>query len=114
MEKRRHPRMMIKNFSVDISDGVGFFQGMVFDISRFGVGISELPKRIDGSAKKMTVVISGRGENFKMKVRPKWYTHGGVTKSIGAEIINAPWGWTEFVMDLEPPLPKDIWDGIRL
>jgi PilZ domain len=114
MEKRRHPRMIIENFIVDISDGVGFFQGTVSDISRFGLCMTELPKRLNGGAKKMTVVISGKGANFKMNIRPRWYTQGGGTKSVGAEIINAPWGWTEFAMKFEPPLPKDIWDGIRL
>jgi hypothetical protein len=29
------------------------------------------------------------------------------------EIVNAPWGWTEFVMKFEP-VCDDIWGEIRL
>jgi hypothetical protein len=114
MEKREHPRMTIKDISVDVAVGAGVFRGMISDISRFGVCMTDLPKRLNGSVKKMTIVVSAKGQHFKMNVKPRWYTEGGVTKSVGSEILNPPWGWTEFVMVFEPAIQKDVWDKFRL
>jgi hypothetical protein len=114
MEKRQHLRIEMENLSVDVADGVGFFRGKVSDVSRFGVCIADLPKRLNGDATKMTIVISGRGGHFKMDVRPRWYTHGGVMKSVGVEIIDATPNWREFVTNIEPALQKEVWNEIRL
>jgi hypothetical protein len=114
MEKRKHQRIGMENISVDVADGVGAFQGMVSDISRFGVRLINLPKRLNGSVKKMTIVVSAKGQYFKMNARPRWYADDGATKSVGAEILKAPWGWTEFVIGFEPVIHKDVWSEIRL
>jgi hypothetical protein len=116
MEKRKHLRIAMDNLSVDVSDGVGFFQGKVADISRFGVCMTDLPKHLSGDAKKMTIVVSGTGSHFKMEARPQWYTHGGVMKSVGVEFLIIPKGWAKFVMNLEPVwlLADDIWAGIHI
>jgi hypothetical protein len=114
MEKRQHLRIAMESLSVDVADGVGFFQGAVSDVSRFGVCMTDLPKRLNGDATKMTIVISGKSGHFKMNVRPRWYTHGGVRKSVGVEIIDAAPDWREFVMSFEPVLQKDVWGEIRL
>lgn len=114
MEQRNHPRLEIKNLSVDASDGVGFFQGMISDVSRFGVCLTDLPKKLTGKAKIMTVVVSGQGKNFKMSVRPRWSNIDGNGRSVGAEILNPPWGWTEFIMQYEPKLQDDVWATVSL
>ncbi len=114
MEKRKFQRMAMCDLSVDISDGVGSFPGVVSDVSRFGIGLKDLPKKINMEAKRMTVVISGQGGHFKMYVRPKWSVAKGLEKDIGVEISNAPWGWTEFVMGFEPVFNDDIWGEIHL
>lgn len=114
MEKRKFPRMTMENLSVDVSDGMGVFPGVVADVSRFGFAMMDLPKRIDANVKRMTVVISGNGGHFKMNVRPRWSTREGLRKAVGVEITSAPWGWTEFVMGFEPVSDSDIWGEIRL
>jgi hypothetical protein len=114
MEKRQHLRVAKDNLSVDVAYGTGFFRGLVSDISRFGVCITDLSKQLDGDVGKMTIVVSGQGEHFKMNVRPRWYTHGGARKSVGVEIMNIPWGWTEFVMNFEPAIENDVWGEVRL
>ncbi len=106
--------MAMKGLSVDVSDGSGFFQGFVTDISRMGLSMADLPKRLHGDAKIMTVVVSGQDCNFKMSVRPRWYTHGGVRKAVGAEILSAPWGWTEFVMGFESVDEEAMGGEIRI
>ena len=105
MEKRRHQRMAISNLSADISDGKGFFPGVVSDLSRFGLRLTDLPLKVD-SSQRPSIVVSGHGRNFKMLVRPCWTQKDNNRKSVGVEIMNAPWEWTEFVAGLET-VPAD-------
>ncbi len=102
MEKRRHQRMAVKNLWADVSDGKGFFSGLVTDLSRFGLRMVDLPGKLDNNSQRLSLVVSGHGQNFKMLVRPRWSRKEVNQKCVGVEIINAPWGWTEFVMDFEP------------
>lgn len=107
--------MEMKDVAVDISDGIGFFPGIVCDVSRFGLGIKDLPKKIDVNAQKMTIVVTSKKEHFKMRVRPRWSLQDGMRKKLGIEISNAPWGWTEFVMEFEPVTnDDDVWGEIDL
>lgn len=112
MEKRRHQRIEIKNFWADVSDGKGFFSGVVTNLSRFGLGMTDLPAKLD-SNQRLSIVISGHGRNFKMLVKPRWAQKESMQKSVGVEIMNAPWGWTEFIMQMETP-PDDVWGEITL
>lgn len=114
MEHRNYQRIELKNYSVDAADGRGFFQGAVSDVSRFGVCLMGLSPRINADAKRMTIVIGGQGKNFKMNIRPRWTMSDGVSKSVGAEILNPPWGWTEFVMSREPKVDQDVWASVAV
>ena len=67
-----------------------------------------------GKQKKMTVVVSGQGKNFKLSVRPRWSNIDGNGWSVGAEILNPPWGWTDFIMQYEPKLQDDVWATVSL
>lgn len=109
MEHRKFERIELKNYCVDASDGRGFFQGEVSNGSRSGLCLKGLPKRIDATVKFMTIIVSGQGKNFKMKIRPRWTSTDGVSKSIGAEILNASWGWVDFIKYLEPKVDQDVW-----
>lgn len=102
MENRKHPRITITQIEADISDGKGFYSGKVTDISRFGLSISEVPKRLDKTADIYSVILDGPGAHFKLLARPIWEEEDGVTKTIGAQIENSPWTWTEYVMRHEP------------
>jgi hypothetical protein len=113
MEKRRHQRMEINNLDVDISDGLGFFNGTISDLSRFGMKVNNISKRFDDNAKRLSVVVTDKGKNFKMKARPRWSVRLPMCKMIGIEITNAPWGWTEFVINFEPQR-DDVWGDITI
>jgi hypothetical protein len=113
MEKRRHQRMMVNNLWADVSDGKGFFSGMVTDLSRFGLRMADLPTKLDNTSQRLSIVISGHGKNFKMLAKPRWAERGLSQKSVGVEIMNAPWGWTEFVMNFEPET-ADVWGEITI
>lgn len=114
MGNRVYQRIDIQGLNGDISDGAGFFPGSVTDISRFGMCMSDLPQRVNEQTKRMTVVISGHGKNFKMVVRPRWSEKTGMRKMVGFEILNTPWEWTDFVMNLEPREERQIWDVVNL
>lgn len=104
MEQRKHPRIIIDNVEADISDGKGFFSGTVLDISRFGISITDIPKRLDNSADIYSVILDGPGIHFKLLVRPIWEKENGTSKTIGAQIENSPWTWAEFVLNQENAL----------
>ena len=114
MEKRRHPRILLTDLSIDVSDGLGFFSGSIHNLSRFGICVNDLPAKLDQNAKRLSVVVSGKGRNFKMVGRPRWTEAGKFKKNIGVEIVNAPWGWTEFVMSMEPQVGMSWLDEIRI
>lgn len=114
MDCRVYQRVEVEGFNGDVSDGVGFFPGVVSDVSRFGMRISDLPQRLNDRARRMTVVVNGHGRNFKMLVKPRWSDENGMRKVIGFEIINTPWEWTDFVMRFEPKVNDDIWGVIAL
>jgi hypothetical protein len=107
MERRNQPRIRLDVFSADVNDGNGFFQGRVTDISKTGLCMEDLPKRINAETKKLTVVVSGKRDHFRLVVCPKWYIIGNTAKIIGGEILTAPWVWEPFVSRLEP-LSVDI------
>lgn len=108
MDKRRHPRIPIRGLRADISDGKDFYTGTVMDISRFGMSLNRIPKNLDASADILSIIIDGQGTHFKLLVKQKWENDNETSKTIGGQIENSPWDWTEFIMQLEPE-QDDIW-----
>lgn len=108
MDKRRHPRVTLKDMVADISDGKGFFTGTVHDISRFGLALNDIPAKIDSHAEHLMVIVDGKGGHFRMRIKPRWVTMAGHQKIIGAQIERSPFAWTEFVIRHEPE-KDDIW-----
>ena len=107
MQKREYPRIEVPHLQADVSDGKGFFNGSVKNISRFGLAISNLPFDLDDTSDLYSVIIDGPGTHFKLLVRPVWETNDGISKIIGTRIENSPWTWTEFVMRQET-----LWDHL--
>lgn len=108
MDRRKFDRVNVRHLLVDISDGRGFFSGTVGDLSRFGLQLTDVPKKLDKESKSLWVMLSDNGKNFKIKVRPRWANSKAIAQNIGAEIVKAPLGWTEFVMQMEPPRKRTI------
>ena len=112
INKRKHYRIDSKTLSIDISDGIGVSSGSAVDISRFGMCLVNLSKRISRDSDNYTVVATTNdGKIFKFKVRPKWEQSGLSSKTLGVEIENPPGKWTEYVKTLEPGagVADDIW-----
>ena len=112
INKRKHPRMESTQISIDISDGVGVSSGGAVDISRFGMCLVNLSKRLRKDSDNYTVVATTNdGKVFKFKVRPKWEETGMSSRTLGVEIENVPSKWTEYVKSLEPggKDKDDVW-----
>lgn len=106
--KRRYNRMDVQGMEADISDDIGFCSARVKDISRFGLSLSELPRKLHVKGDKFLIVISSNGRRFKMHAQERWEAEQGFDTLLGAEIKNAPWSWTEFVSAMEPA-DDDVW-----
>lgn len=107
--------MTVSNLVADLSDGFGFFSGTVCDISRYGILLDDIPNKLNNQAKKLTVVVSAKGKNFKLLVTPKWVSEKKKCKSIGLEILNVTSDWLDFVRNLEPKeIDNDVWATVAV
>ncbi len=71
--------------------------------------MTDLPKALNGDERILTIIVSAKGQSFRMNVMPRWYSIGAVTLSIGVEIVVIPSGWIEFVRNFEPVSRKGVW-----
>lgn len=99
-ENRNQPRLQLKNMSVDIFDGVGFFSGTIKDISRYGLCMKQVPSSLEDGMRRLTIVVSGMDKNFRMIVRPRWFNYDGYTQDIGVRIVESPRAWQQFIDEL--------------
>ena len=102
MNKRRHPRLKGANLEVIVSDGDGFFSGYVNDVSRFGMLLTDVSLKLNRLEEKLSIIISGKGKNFKMMAIPKWEVEDGGSKMMGVELVNVPFAWAGFIRKFEP------------
>lgn len=114
MEKRAHDRTVLTDFSFDAYDGVGFFRGNIADVSRFGICMTDLPRKMKSGKLRIKIIVTGQGKSFKMQVMPKWASDKGCGKTLGAEILSPPLGWAEFIISLEPKQKADVWNIVHL
>lgn len=113
MDKRRHERMKVNNLVADLSDGFGFFSGTIGDISHCGLLLDNIPKKLNNQARKLTVIVSANGKNFRMLAIPKWVGENNRSKSMGIEILNPSPKWSNFVKQHEPiETEDDIWAAV--
>ncbi|MBU0728741.1 MAG: PilZ domain-containing protein [Proteobacteria bacterium] len=94
--------------SSTVSDGNFFYEGMVANVSRSGLRISDLPKRFDPHAKKCTTVITGKGESYKLVLEPCWSKDDGLYQEVGFRIISSPLDWALFMDEIDSD-DADIW-----
>jgi hypothetical protein len=107
--------MKVNNLVADLSDGFGFFSGTVSDISRYGMLLEHVPKKINTQTKKLTLIVSANGKNFRILAIPKWVIENNQSKSMGIEILDAPSEWTDFVRKHEPKVVSDdVWAAVAV
>lgn len=101
MEQRKHPRMLVRNMQIDVSDGIGCCSGTVLDVSRVGLCLNNLAKRFGKNMDAFTVVAWHEQMHFKFRVRLRWERVNGMNKRVGVEIQDPPGRWTEYVQTME-------------
>jgi len=111
--KRKYFRMDVQGMEADISDDIGFCSAHVKDISRFGICLSDIPRKLHIKGNKFLMVVSDQqGHRFKVYAYGRWEEENGFDMILGAEIKDAPLGWTDFVSTIEPT-EKDVWDFVQ-
>ncbi len=102
MSKRRHQRVEVQNLVANLSDGVDSFSGTVSNISRLGMLLNDIPQGLKNQGKKLSIIVSAKGKNFKMQVEPKWVSENKSEKKMGVTILDPPVDWTVYTMICEP------------
>ena len=88
---------------VNISDRIGFSTGTVRDISRFGFCVTNLPRKLQMKDNIVVAIVSVRGQQFKLLLRPQWEKQDGLTIAIGMKIDGVPLDWMQMIMKMEYP-----------
>ena len=97
-ELRKHPRFTpYEGTFAEISAGELTCSGLVCDISRLGISLKHLPDKFLDKMDKLKVVIRGYGVDHNLLIKPKWVSVTESGKQIGAEIDDAPPGWSQFL-----------------
>ncbi|WP_310600406.1 hypothetical protein [Desulfobulbus sp.] len=99
-EKRKHPRMAVRDMSIDVSDGMRCCSGIVQDISEAGLCLADMTSRFGKHIEVYTVVATSGRRSFKFRVRPKWEEAIGLNKRMGVEIKEPSGAWLEYVQSL--------------
>jgi hypothetical protein len=101
-EKRRHPRFSIsKDTFAKITVGDTTCTGLVYNVSKTGVSLKNLPKMISNEIDKLSVVISQYGVDYNLLFRTKWVELTESGKQIGAEVDSTSADWSKFLRLIE-------------
>ena len=99
MINRREHRVNVTMES-NVSDGTHMFSGLVSNVSRNGLKLVDIPKKFNPSA-ACVAVVTGKGENFKFHLSPRWHKEDKTSKEIGCKIISPSLRWISFLKNIE-------------
>jgi len=102
-ERRKHERFETPGLKTNISDGNTAFVVVVDDVSKKGVGVSEVPSGFDETVTKCLAVVNGPLRDFELTLQPRWVHVSGKSKNkrIGFQISDPPIEWLDFVEGLK-------------
>ena len=101
MMKYRENRVAVALATV-VGAGNFMFEGLVANISRNGLKITDLPERFDPNEKKISTIITTPQGPFRLDVRPTWVKDFGYSQDVGFEILSFEDKWLEFLDRLDP------------
>ncbi len=98
-DRRKFKRYKAPGLKSNISDGNSAFLVVVEDLSKTGVGLSQVPTGFDETVKKCLAVVNAPHDDFKLDLNPRWVqvSEKGNHKKIGFEIENPSPEWIKFV-----------------
>jgi hypothetical protein len=94
--KRQYSRLKVDGIVVHISDGRGYCEGFLNDISRFGLCLKFKSDELERKPEKLGVLLIAHGKYFPVRVKPKWELYNGSETCIGSEIDDTHWHWEKF------------------
>ena len=94
--KRQCQRLKINDIVVHVSDGRGYCEGFLNDISRIGLCLKFSSGVLERKPEELGVLLKGHGKFFLIKVKPKWEQYDGLETCIGSQIVDAHWRWERF------------------
>ena len=107
MKKNRENRVAVQ-LATTIGVGNFMFEGMVANISRNGLKVTDLPMRFNPTDKDISTIIATPQGNFRMAVRPTWVKESGHSQDVGFEILSFRDSWMELLDKLDPiTRPRD-------
>lgn len=108
-DRRKCKRYQVDGLSSNVSDGSSAFLVVVEDLSKNGVGLSQVPTNFDETVKKCLAVVNTPHNDFKLDLNPRWIqvSEKGKHKKIGFEIENPSSEWIEFVESFNVDVSKD-------
>ncbi len=101
MGRRKFSRVKTEGLMVDIESQTDSAVGTVADISDVGIGLENIPHKIQSKEPKLSIMVSGHGEQFRMHIKPKWSVLDGWSTSLGASITTPTQKWMEYVQSLK-------------
>lgn len=108
-ERRKSKRFRSPGIKSNLSDGDSVFVVAVDDVSKTGLGVSQVPEGFDESVHPCFTVINTPLEDFTLILHPRWVDPGdhGKYKRIGFHIDDPPTEWVDFVKTLKGEPDKE-------
>lgn len=102
-ERRNSRRLQPPGLKSNLSDGSSTFFVVVDDVSKTGVGISQVPEGFDETVHRCFAVINGPLEDFTLVLQPRWVDAPSLDtpRRIGFHIDDPPGEWVDFVTSLK-------------
>ncbi|MFZ5798342.1 MAG: PilZ domain-containing protein [Desulfobulbus sp.] len=98
-ERRKGQRFQSPGLNSTLSDGNSAFIVVVDDVSKTGMGVSQVPEDFDETVNHCFALINAPLEKFTLILKPRWVhsSSKGKFKRIGFHIDDPPVEWIEFV-----------------
>ena len=79
------------------SDGTNIFRGLVSNISKTGIKVTDIPIKFLPVTQKYPTVVSTTDQKFKFMILPVWFNQTGRKLEIGFKIVSPPAGWISYI-----------------
>ena len=102
---RHHTLGLMSN----VFDGRSAVVGVVEDISRTGLRVSNIPSSFEDTVETCYMVVNGPQNDFHLSLKPRWVrpTNKGMYKTIGFQVEEVPENWAHFLENVEDQCQTD-------
>ncbi len=80
------------------SDGRTVYRGLVANISKSGLKITNITSKFrPETRRRYAIIVTSRDRKFKFKILPVWFNNRGSSLEIGFQIVSPPAGWRSYL-----------------